>query len=47
MWRQSAKDSAGGLCGAEEAKPDAGPEGNPRTTPSLEGTSWFGGEGRP
>lgn len=40
-------DSEGGLCEAEEAKPDAGPEGSPRTTPSLEGTSWFGGEGHP
>lgn len=40
-------NSVGGLCGAEAAKPDAGPEGNPRTTPSLEGTIWFGGEGCP
>lgn len=40
-------DSVGGLCGAEAVKPDAGPEGKPRTTPSLEGTSWFGGEGCP
>lgn len=37
-------NSVGGLCGAEADKPDASPEANPRTTPSLEGTSWFGGE---
>jgi len=41
------RDSAGGLCGVEEAKPDAGPEGNPRTTSSLEVTSRFGAKGRP
>lgn len=46
VWK-TCWDSAGGLCGAKAAKPDVGPEGNPRTTPSLEGTSWFGGEGHP